>query len=106
MRKSHSAGFCISSTLVIYSSCLLLATSVQVRLVLHLTIPVTCPFDTQYNAKSQFSVVQGLAETARTSVLLHLGPSTATQPETTLPTQSPVNLTFEYPVTGQQYQHS
>ena len=51
------------------------------------------------------SVMQGLAETARTSVLLQLGPPTATQPETTLPTQSPVNLTFEHPTVGQRYWH-
>lgn len=107
MRKSRSAEFCISSTLILYSSCLFLATSVQVRLVVHIAQsnhPGACPFDIHNNAKSHLSMMQGFADTARTSVLLHLGPSTATQPEqTTLPTLSPVNLTFEYPVGGQHY---
>ena len=53
-----------------------------------------------WTLRTNVTAVQDPGDTAQTSVLLPLGPETATHTDTTLPTQSPVNLTFVYPAAG------
>lgn len=104
MRKSYSVDRFTSCALVLYSSCTLLTTGVQARSVLCLTLSlgVQVVVLLTFAARQDHTEwLQGLHETARSSVLLPLGPTTATQSEASLPTQSPINLTFEYPVAGQ-----
>ena len=55
---------------------------------------------TMFSKSELFHVTQVPEDTAEISVLLDLGPGTATQFETALPTQTPVSLTFVYPVAG------